>query len=618
MTATAGDSLLKTVFGHDQLRPGQDELIQATLAGRDLLGVMATGSGKSLCYQYPAVASGKRCLVISPLISLMNDQVAKLQLNGVSAACLHSNMTPADRQAALKAWENGTLRFLYIAPERIGADGFTATLARHRPDYMVVDEAHCISQWGHDFRLEYQALGPLRRGLKIPVAAFTATATPAVQQEIIQQLQLNDPLVRVHGFFRRNLAFRAMQEASEAKRLALIEEAIAPEGATIVYCSSRNRVEEISADLRKKGFSSYAYHAGLTPEKRERAHAHFQDDARVVLVATNAFGMGVDRPDVRSVIHAQMPGTLEAYYQEAGRAGRDGQPASCLLLHSPGDVAIQEFFIRGSVDSVPDERKKAWENHRYTQLGFMRRYAYGSICRQRAFMDYFGDRDTLADGCGLCDNCSAPEATAVDAPTKEMIRIVLSGAARLDGRFGATHLLQLVRGQDSEQIRRYSHNQLPTYGRLRTTSKNTIQTLIQSLIRHGYLAQEGMRYPTLRLTGEGRAVMLDQKEPLLAAWKPRDDKPESKTRRSDSVSRRSRGDDSALRTALREWRTNTARRLGIPPYTLFWDRTLDELCDHQPRTMAALGEIWGIGDQKRRRFGQDLLDILTAHTALPR
>jgi ATP-dependent DNA helicase RecQ len=609
------NALLKSAFGHDTFRPGQKELIDALQGGRDLLGVMATGSGKSLCYQFPAVEREKRCLVVSPLISLMNDQVKKLELAGIPAAGLHSHASPFERQQAIAQWAAGRLRFLYVSPERFSDEGFTALLAASRPDYVVIDEAHCISQWGHDFRPEYQTLGRLKELFDIPIAAFTATATPRVQREIIANLKLRQPLVWVHGFYRPNLGFAAAMEAGAKRRAERILEETDVDGASIVYCSSRKRVDELVEDLRKNGRPAHAYHAGLDALVRARAHNHFRDDARVVIVATNAFGMGVDRPDVRAVIHAQLPGTVEAYYQEAGRAGRDGLPAKCLLLHSPGDIAIHEFFNRQSFESVPVEKREEWEKYRQDQLDLMRRYAYGAGCRQQAIMDYFGDAETLPKGCGRCDNCQTPEASPVDDKTQETVRILLSGAARLDGRFGGSHLADLVIGSDSVQIRKYNHQELPTYGRLSSLPKRTATAMIQALIRQGYLRQEGLRYPVLALTETGREIMHNRARARLGSWVPvrsRKDRKDPSTRPADSAAAVPVEHHSELREALRDWRSRKSKEMGVPPYTLFWDRTLDELCARRPTTAGELLSIWGIGGQKQRIFGAEILALIAA------
>jgi ATP-dependent DNA helicase RecQ len=609
-------ALLKSVFGHDAFHPGQEELIDALSSGRDLLGVMATGSGKSLCYQFPAVENSTRCLVVSPLISLMNDQVKKLDLAGIPAAGMHSNVSYPHRQRAMEDWAQKRLRFLYVAPERFADEAFLAVLSASRPDYVVIDEAHCISQWGHDFRPEYRSLGRLKELFDIPIAAFTATATPRVQREIVANLKLRQPLVRVHGFYRPNLSFTAVMEGRERLRAERILDESDVDGASIVYCASRKRVDELAEQLKRAGRQAFAYHAGLGPDEREKAHRHFRDDPRVVIVATNAFGMGVDRPDVRCVIHAQMPGTVEAYYQEAGRAGRDGLGAKCLLLHSPGDVAIHEFFNRQSVESVPADKRDEWERHRQGQLDLMRRYAYGAGCRQQAIMDYFGDADTLPEGCGHCDNCQTPEAEPVDDRTQETVRILLSGAARLDGRFGGSQLADLVTGSDTAQIRRYNHQQLPTYGRLSSLTKRQVQAMIQALVRQGYLRQEGLRYPLLAITDLGREVMHNRTVARLGSWQPAPtrktprDKPTSEAPAIDIPTSEYVG----LRAALRAWRSRKSQELGVPPYTLFWDRTLDELCARRPSTQEDLAAVWGIGEEKRRKFGAEILAVIAGCT----
>ena len=501
-------------------------------------------------------------------------------------------------------------------PERFSDDVFMAALADSRPDYVVIDEAHCISQWGHDFRPEYRSLGRLKELFDIPIVAFTATATPRVQQDIISNLKLLRPLVRVHGFYRPNLIFAAMMEASERRRAERILEQTDVKGASIVYCSSRKRVDELAGDLRRAGRPAFAYHAGLTAQGRTEAYSYFRDDARVVIVATNAFGMGLDRPDVSCVIHAQIPGTEEAYYQEAGRAGRDGIPAICLLLHSPGDSAIHEFFNRQSVESMPAEKREEWQRHRQDQLDLMRRYAYGAGCRQQAIMDYFGDAASLPRGCGRCDNCQTPEAAPVDGQTQETVRILLSGAARLGGRFGGSQLTDLVTGSDTAQIRRYKHEQLPTYGRLRSMTKRQVHALIQALIRQGYLHQEGLRYPVLAITELGREIMYNREQARLGSWQPELSKKSRKdplvhTAPSSSLLV---GEHAQVREALRDWRFRKSREMGVPPYNIFWDRTLDELCVRRPTTSRDLLTIWGIGGQKCRNFGEEIIALIASCT----
>lgn len=623
-------NILHSVFGLETFRHGQEEIIGAVSEGRDVLAVMATGSGKSLCYQLPAIAAGKRCLVISPLISLMNDQVAKLQLLKIPSAATHSAQEENYRETR-EAWAERRLNLYYVSPERVAMPEFFHFLQKHPPDYVAVDEAHCIAQWGHDFREEYRDLGRIRKELGCPVIALTATATPEVQAEIASSLKLQDPLIRVHGFYRPNLKFRARMEGGKKARFletARLLEAL-PSGAAIVYSGTRKNVDALTEFLRDRKIPAFSYHAGMDAEEREATHRHFQEDPRVVIVATNAFGMGVDRPDVRLVVHAQMPGSLEAYYQEAGRAGRDGLEAQCLLFFGGDDAGLQDFFIQQSVAAVPEDQRHAWLESRRHKLKLMQRYAYGSACRQAAMMDYFGDRESLPEGCRVCDNCSETEVIAISAELKKEIRIVLSGLARFGTQsFGKGVLVDCLLGKSSDRGTAYGHERLSTFGLLEYKKKPELTSLVDLLIRQGYIRQNGFKYPTLALTPEGVDVMKDQAEPVLpkrhleemtVRGLKRDQKRPKAFESTESGEAAGGSTDFAegvraaereLWSSLRAWRAETARRKKIPPYTIFWDRTIDDLCAKKPKTLEALAEVFGMGERKCAAFGEELLTLI--------
>ncbi len=610
---------LHSLFGLEEFRHGQEEIIREVLEDRDVLAVMATGSGKSLCYQLPAVAAGKRCLVISPLISLMNDQIAKLNLLGIPSATTHSGLLDREEyDEALKRWAEGKLRLYYVSPERVAMADFFEFLKRHRPDYVAIDEAHCIAQWGHDFREEYRDLGRIKRELRCPVIALTATATPEVQKEIVESLSLENPLVRVHGFYRPNLKFRGHLEGRKKSRrneiIRLLESL--PEGAAIVYCGTRKMVDEITDLLRAHHIPAYPYHAGMEAAAREETHRRFQEDDRVVIVATNAFGMGVDRPDVRLVIHAQMPGSLEAYYQEAGRAGRDGREAQCLLFYGGDDMRLQDFFIQTSLEAVPQDLREEWLKNREDKLRLMQRYAHGAACRQGALMDYFGDHDGLEGGCGTCDNCTETETFVISAELKKEIRVILSGLARFGNtsHFGKNVLVDCLMGKSNDKGALYGHDRLSTFGLLQDKKRGDVLSLIDLLIRQGYIQQNGFKFPTLSITADGAAVMKDQKEALLPkklfeelmTRKPIRDRKRERTGDIPSA----RTEHSSLWDAIRLWRAEKARQKGVPPYTLFWDRTIDDLCAKKPKTLEDLVSVFGMGERKCAAFGEELLKLL--------
>lgn len=611
---------LNQIFGLPDFRTGQEEIIRAVLNGRDVLAVMATGSGKSLCYQFPAIFADRRCLVISPLISLMNDQVAKLNLLQIPAAALHSAQDDEEGSSALTEWSKGRLNLLYISPERLVMPGFWNFLSKNRPDYVAVDEAHCIAQWGHDFREEYRALGMVKTDLGCPVIALTATATPEVQREIGASLGLVDPLVSVHGFYRPNLSLQGVMEGSKKKRYARIQDYLnnVTSGAVIIYASTRKYVDELQETLSEGGFPAFGYHAGMTAKQREEAHAHFLEDDRVVLVATNAFGMGVDRPDVRAVIHAQMPGSLEAYYQEAGRAGRDGEPADCILFYGGDDAALQEFFVQEALNYVSWKSRASWKEHKENQLKLMMRYAFSPSCRHRALMEYFGDQDRLEDGCGHCDNCQETEEIAIGPELKMDIRILLSCIARFEQSmpFGKAVLIDCVMGKLSDRGRMYGHDRLSTFGLLKERDRNVLMALVDLMIRQGYVEQHGFKFPTLALSSLGREIMKDLAEPRLPKklfeQLTSQNRSRKKGRRVESKAdfEPSSPQETVLWRSIRDWRAETARKKGVPPYTLFWNKTIDDLCRRRPRTLGDLEEVFGMGERKCQAFGEELLKII--------
>lgn len=509
-------------FGFAGFRPGQREVIEAVLAGRDVLAVMPTGQGKSLCFQLPATLQPGLTLVVSPLIALMKDQVDGLRAKGIAAAAFHSGLSEPERDRVVQALKLGRLQLLYVAPERVQHDWFMRLLRSAWVSLFVVDEAHCISHWGHDFRPDYLRLGALRRELQSPPClALTATATPKVQVDIAEKLDLREPLRVVTGFRRPNLRFSVRPCGSHAEKLSALEQALADvrDGSAIIYCATRKHVEEVAVALSRGCFSPRPsplaarpsvgyYHAGLADDLRAKVHEQFLTGRIGVLVATNAFGMGIDKPDVRLVVHYDVPGSLEAYYQEAGRAGRDGRPASCVLLFYRPDVRTQEYFIKQSGNEQADALR--------CLLKHMVAYASGETCRQLAFLDYFGDIDERALGpCGQCDRCLDPPttgATATDPEEHTAVQAVLHTVACLHGRFGATRIVEILHGSLSKQVTRLRLHTLAGFGQLRSWRRPAISRLVQRLIASGYLRVEGLEFPVLEITAKGAAV-LDGKEP---------------------------------------------------------------------------------------------------------
>jgi ATP-dependent DNA helicase RecQ len=605
-------------FGFAKFRPGQEEVIRAVLAGRDAMAVMPTGLGKSLCYQLPATLLPGLTLVISPLIALMQDQVAGMRQRKIAAAAFHSGLTGFEKSRVIQDLQQRRLQLLYLAPERMQHEGFLQLLRSLWVSLLVVDEAHCISQWGHDFRPDYLKIGRLRQELtNPPCLALTATATTRVQTDLCKRLSLRDPFRLVTGFRRANLALSVRLCQSRQEKLATLERLVREtEGGTIlVYCATRRAVEEAAEWLGQSHQSVGYYHAGLSDEERQLVHDDFRRGTLRILAATNAFGMGIDKSDVRLVVHFDIPGSVEAYYQEVGRAGRDGRPAACVLLFHERDLATQEYFIQqASQDAEGKDRAERMKTLLQELLG----YVSVSTCRQLAILEYFSDDDERALGpCGLCDRCVAPmrqltrEVSHDDAAVAKAILETVSWCV---GRFGVSRIVEILRGSRSKTMLAYGAEECPTYGTYRTYSKPTMTGLVKALIDSGHLQVEGTEYPTLDVTrkgqevlqGIGRAMLMQAEEPQpdLPAKKP------SPERTASVVAPRTLPADPQLFERLRQLRTLLAEEEDVAPFLIFHDRTLKAIASHKPVTPAALLEISGIGALKAERYGRRVLQVV--------
>ncbi|MDF0665199.1 MAG: ATP-dependent DNA helicase [Nitrospira sp.] len=608
-------------FGFATFRPGQEDVIHAVLAGRDAMAVMPTGQGKSLCYQLPATLLPGLTLVISPLIALMQDQVTAMKQRKIAAAAFHSGLSGLEKSRVMQDLQQRRVQLLYLAPERMQHEEFLRLLRSLWLSLLVVDEAHCISQWGHDFRPDYLKIGRLRRDLtNPPCLALTATATARVQTDLCQRLSLRDPFRLVAGFRRTNLALSVHHCQTFQEKLGMVERLVCgtEKGMILIYCATRRTVEEVAAWLESSHSSVDYYHAGLSDEERRLVHDKFRRGALRILVATNAFGMGIDKPDVRLVLHFDIPGSLEAYYQEAGRAGRDGQPAACVLLFHERDVATQEYFIaQASKDSEGAERAERMRTMLQELLG----YVSASTCRQLAILDYFSDQAELALGpCGLCDRCVAPvrqPSRMISHETALSAKAIIDTVSWCRGRLGIGRIVDILRGSRSKALLAYSVEDCPTYGICRTRSKVAVTTLVKTLIGSGYLHVQGTEYPTIDVTPKGREVLqglctltLEQVENYPAGRLER--KPDRQRAALVNIPQAS-PPDRQLIERLRRLRSELAEEEGVAPFLIFHDRTLKAIAGHKPETAAALLEIPGIGERKAERYGRRVLAVVNGH-----
>jgi ATP-dependent DNA helicase RecQ len=602
---------LERTFGFTTLRPLQREAIDAALAGRDALVVLPTGGGKSLCYQLPPLVTGRLTVVVSPLIALMQDQVDGLRLAGYPAAALHSNVTASDRTEMRRLESRGELRLLFVAPERLFADGFLEWLEALQPGAVAIDEAHCISQWGHDFRPEYRRLAELRdRFPGVPFQAYTATATPRVREDIVAQLRLRDPAVLVGTFDRPNLTYRVLPRVDVAQQ---VTDAIRrhPDAASIVYCIARKDTEELAADLRRRGIAAEPYHAGLDAARRTKVGEDFRAERLHVVVATVAFGMGIDRGDVRLVVHAAMPKSVEHYQQETGRAGRDGLPAECLLLYTGADAAKWRAVMeRGAAEgrSAPEALEAQVE-----LLQHMQRFAGRARCRHRALSEYFGQEYPTAS-CGACDVCLQELEPVPGAHV--VAQKILSAVARTGQRYGSAYVIDVLRGSRNAKVLERGHDQLPTFGLLADVPAQRLGNYVDQLVDAGDLSRTEGEYPVLTLTpgsvqvlrGERQAVLLVPRLDLAA--KP---KRKASPTRAEPVAADLTPEEIALFEVLRALRRGIASELGVPPYIVFGDVTLEELARVRPSTPARLLAVKGVGEKKLESFGARFLAAIAEH-----
>jgi ATP-dependent DNA helicase RecQ len=603
---------LRRWFGFDAFRPGQEAIVRDALAGRDLLAIMPTGGGKSLCFQLPAVLEGGVTLVISPLIALMQDQVRLLADNGIAATFINSSLPYAEVGKRIAAMLRGEYKLVYLAPERMLQSEFLShTLPQLASGAgirsFVVDEAHCVSEWGHDFRPEYRQLSVLRKQHpEVPALAFTATATIRVRADIVQQLALRKPAIHVASFNRKNL-FYEVRPKDKHTYAELLTRARS-EGAGIIYCLSRRQVDELAALLSADGVKALPYHAGLDAEQRRRnQEAFIRDDARVI-VATIAFGMGINKPDVRWVVHHDLPRSLEGYYQESGRAGRDGDPAQCVLYFGLGDIRTHEYLIQQKLDPVDGTPLQVEQRIARQQLRQVTDYAQSAECRRTIQLRYFGE--AFSAPCDACDNCCRPRPTLDQTVEAQQLLSCVARLARLGERYGAAYVIEILRGGDSQRIHDRGHAQLSVYRIGKQHSVDQWRHLARSLVHQGLLNESQDGYTTLSLNDASWEVLRGERKVAVVAAPQRRAKGKRKAQAAALPVPQS--PDDTLFERLRELRKQLADAAGMPPYVIFHDSTLRELAARKPATVADFARIPGVGQSKLDRYAQAFMEVIAA------
>jgi len=590
-------NLLKTHFGYDTFWSLQKEIIQNVLAQKDTLVLMPTGGGKSLCYQLPALKFPNLTIVVSPLIALMKDQVDSLRANGVGAAFINSSLAAAEIQQIQKRIENGEIKLLYLAPERLALSNFREWLKKLKLSLIAIDEAHCISEWGHDFRPDYRNLKRLRADFpNVPTIALTATATPKVQTDILTQLELRDAEIFVSSFNRSNLNYivRPKQEAF-GQLLDLLKKNRGE--SAIIYCFSRRDTEELAADLRKQGIEALPYHAGLPAETRRATQEKFIRDEVPVITATIAFGMGIDKPNIRLVVHFDLPKSIEGYYQETGRAGRDGLPAECVLFYSFGDKFKQDFFIRKIED--PREQSLARE-----KLDSVIDFCELASCRRKFLLEYFGEK-SAAENCGSCDTCLT---VSEKFDAAEIAQKILSCVVRTGERFGGAYVAAVLVGSRDAKIREREHDRLSTFGIVSDFSAADLRQIIKQLVSKNLLVKAAGEYPTLSLTEHGKQFLARREK--LELPKVKSAAKLQAARRTDILDF-----DAELFEKLRKLRKKLADEQNLPPFVIFGDRSLQEMAYCFPQSLASFGKISGVGARKLAALGEQFVNTIREYAA---
>jgi ATP-dependent DNA helicase RecQ len=606
LSPTALAAELKQRFGFDSFRPGQQEVVCDILRERDLLAIMPTGGGKSLCFQLPALLRPGVCIVVSPLIALMQDQVRLLQNNGIEATFINSSLERSEMSRRLARLERGEFKLLYVAPERLlQSEFFSEVLPRlqaaHGISSLVVDEAHCVSDWGHDFRPEYRQIHRLRTQFsEVPIAAFTATATERVRHDIVQQLGLREPRIHVASFNRPNLYY-AVRPKTRATYPEVVELARRNEGSGIIYCLSRKRVDELAGQLQSDGIRALPYHAGLEAgTRRDNQEAFIRDDAQVI-VATIAFGMGINKPDVRWVVHYDLPKTLEGYYQESGRAGRDGEQARCILYFGAGDIRTAEHIIAQKVDSVTFEPLVDEQRIARQQLRQVLNYAESGECRRAVQLRYFGE--IIAGKCNACDNCLEPRASIERTTEAKQFLSCIARLAQRRERYGVAYVIEILRGAESQRILSRDHATLSVYGIGKQLGLQEWRDLARALLHQGLMTQSQDGYSVLSLNEASWQVLRGERVVQVGeSVKP------ARGRKASKAVPTSSGDP--LFESLRALRKRLANEAGMPPYIIFNDASLQDMVQRRPTTLQEFSTIVGVGQAKLARYGEQFVELI--------